>query len=269
MDNSSRQCAFCGSPMAKSTGMGRTKEHGFARWLLSEFAENGLVRHTVSGGRDQPVKREWTKKELDAVTRKVCSSCNGGWMNDLEVAVRPVLASLIRGHGRTLYKDGQQRLAAWAVKTALAMELIVPDPEFRRPIDVRHYREMARCQNQPPPKTQVWLGAWGGQQMLHYWSKEIVVQGGGSKSVPAYSSSMTVGHAVIQVLGHSYPDDFEVTHQGWRAELSEKIWPYQGAVEWPPARPMDDDALWAFMRPFEEVPETRTIASRHRPNGWT
>lgn len=248
-------CAFCGLPMDGTPGRERTNEHGFAEWLLDEFPAKGKVIHTVSGGRDQPIKRRWTANKLAAKTGKVCKTCNSGWMSNLEVAVRPFLGSLIRGNGRTFYKDGQRLLAAWAVKTALAMELINPDPEYRRPIDPIHYWEMARCRDRPPPRTEVWLGAWGGEPHLHHWSKEIVVQQGELDESAAYSSTLTVGHAVLQVFGHSHAEDFEVTHQGWRAQLAHKIWPYQGPVTWPPKRLMDEEGLWAFMRPFEEVPE--------------
>lgn len=232
--SNSTLCAFCGRPMDGSAGRKRTHEHGFAKWLLNEFPAKGKVTHTVSGGRHQPVKRQWTAKEIDATTNKVCEACNTGWMNDLETAVRPFLGSLIRGNGRTLYKDGQRLMSAWAVKTALAMELINPDPEYRQPIDSIHYREMARCRDRPPPNTEVWLGAWRGEPHLHHWSKEIVVQQGEPEEAVAYSSTLTVGHAVLQVFGHSHPADFEIDHQGWRAELAHKIWPFQTTVTWPP-----------------------------------
>lgn len=245
--------------MEPGTSRERTKEHGFAKWLLKEFELEGTILHTVSGGRDEPIKRQWSKGHLDATTKRVCKKCNGGWMNDLERSVRPFLGSLIRGNGRTLYKDGQRLLAAWSVKTALAMELINPDPEFRRPIDPAHYLAMAQARDTPPPRTEVWLGAWGGTPHLHHWSKEILAREVGGAETSAYSSTLVVGHAVLQVFGHSHHEEIEIEHQGWRAELSEKIHPYRSAVVWPPRRLMDEEALWAFMRPFEEVSEMVTI----------
>ena len=68
---------------------------------------------------------------LAIVFREVCTSCNTGWMEQLERAARPVLEPMLLGAApgtsRVLNPDQQAILATWAVKTSLLLTL----SEFR------------------------------------------------------------------------------------------------------------------------------------------
>jgi hypothetical protein len=257
-------CAFCGRKMNGMKGRKRSKEHAFASWLLDEVAPPGKVTHTVSASREGPIRRQRTPDELDVVTRKVCVPCNAGWMNDLENAARPYLQSMFRRHGRTYYGTGCQLLAAWAAKTALAMELANPDPKWRRPIEDVHYRAMAAGRDHPPPRTLVWLGAYRGHRHLSHWSKDIQIKSETGNETHGYDATIIVSPVVLQVFGHLSAEELAVEKKGYRAEMARQIWPYVEPVAWPPPRVMGEDDLWAFMRSFEEVPKEEWIYARCR-----
>jgi hypothetical protein len=84
-------CISCGL-----TASPRSKEHVFAQWLL-EFLDAsrlriGLFREKLDGS-NEPHRQEI---ELDSFRlNRVCKSCNGGWMWQLESEAKPVLQALI------------------------------------------------------------------------------------------------------------------------------------------------------------------------------
>ena len=167
-----RPCVFCNRPMAAAGG--RTREHAFPSWLLGLLTQGNDARvvHTVTGGKGMPVKRSWTSRRLDGAVKRVCAECNNGWMSELEESVARFLPTMVRGNERTYYDDGQRRLAAWATKTALMLELANPDFERRRPLEDAFFHAMERTRTEPPTRTQVWVGAAAHGGGLWHWSKD-------------------------------------------------------------------------------------------------
>ncbi|MGH2922380.1 MAG: hypothetical protein ACRDKU_09965, partial [Gaiellaceae bacterium] len=71
--------------------------------------------------------RTWTAGKLDMKVRRVCESCNNGWMSELEKAAQPVLLPLIEGKSKKLVPVEQEVVAVWAIKTALMCEFLYPE----------------------------------------------------------------------------------------------------------------------------------------------
>ena len=141
-------CIFCG-------GSGKlTKEHVCPQWAsqLPEIAPALLQRGPTVPASPINITRQnadgdWVEVEelrsqrtagLQAVTvRKVCASCNNGWLSSLEVSVKPLLEKMIRGPV-TLEAEQQETLATWAVKTTLTYGLFQPQtngyssPSYRK-----------------------------------------------------------------------------------------------------------------------------------------
>src|SRR4051794_21027664 len=222
---------------------GRTDEHCFAKWL-SQYVEGGgeSWQHTRANSSTGAVVHRWTHRELNIVTNRVCRDCNGGWMNELERAARPFLTSLVQGRGRHLYRDGQRVLAAWATKTALCLELATPGPE---PIPVEHYRSMAELGDTPPPRTQVFAGAYRGDRLLFHFPSMVNLPG----DAHGYRTTFIVGRALFNVMAHDGSGDWVFQKGGLRATQTPQIWPTVTLpVIWPPIRgEMNDEALWRYV----------------------
>lgn len=146
MADGARRCAFCG-------GGNLSKEHVLPRWL-------GRVLHTrhprgveVLRIDAEPV-RITPSAPFTTTVRQVCAACNHGWMNDLEVAARPVLTPLLRGEPSVLDVVDQQIVATWALKTTMMAQYLWSD----RPIPSAHYAALRRL-GEPPPGYAVWVGA--------------------------------------------------------------------------------------------------------------
>jgi hypothetical protein len=117
----SGRCLLCGNDLSGR----RAKEHVFPRWLLEHFGLSDLLiqptwREAVKEGQAKD-QRQHTMEGL--VHGLVCASCNNGWMNDLEIAVRPLLLGLADGSAEpsSLAPDQRRTLARWAVKTAATL----------------------------------------------------------------------------------------------------------------------------------------------------
>lgn len=67
------------------------------------------------------------------ITKGVCQNCNKGWMADLEKAVRPILAPLVRQDFDSFHRDDLDSLTQnlplltrWLMKTAVTMSMVSP-----------------------------------------------------------------------------------------------------------------------------------------------
>jgi hypothetical protein len=115
-----RPCVYCELPKAKS------QEHVLASWIIEVLSQDtrGLplpLRMELSdqsGGKRVTLGKTKRSKTLEFTTR-VCRDCNSGWMNDMEIAVRPYLEPMIRGAKCHIDAAGQHALAAWAAKFAV------------------------------------------------------------------------------------------------------------------------------------------------------
>jgi hypothetical protein len=151
---------------------GRTEEHCFPKWLAAQIIGGGEEwEHTVAATATGEVKRQWTKRELAVVSKKVCRTCNVGWMAGLERSVRGFLPPVIRGEAGGLSLAGQRLLTAWAVKTALCLELA--NPVKGEPIPHEHYRAMAALKDQPPPRTQVSAAMHVGHRLFFHAPRRL------------------------------------------------------------------------------------------------
>ncbi|MEK8146667.1 hypothetical protein NKH18_51540 [Streptomyces sp. M10(2022)] len=80
-------CVFCGgSPV--------TKEHIFPQWL-NEYLLPGRQQTEQARYGEGAYDKTRQSVGLDFTVKKVCASCNNGWMSQLEVASKDALAPLI------------------------------------------------------------------------------------------------------------------------------------------------------------------------------
>ncbi len=201
------------------------------------------MTHTIREGLGGPVLREWTADTLDMVARVVCERCNTGWMSDLEIAAKPLLLPLLRGNLHVLDGPSQRVVAAWAVKTALAMALANTPP---RPIEAIHYRSMTRARLRPPPNTFVWLAAYRGPRHAFHAPRSLMLTGTSGGSAEAYASTFNVGRPIFHVVGHSHNERLAFTKGGAWPRMTAQIWPVMDLTPWPPPMILDDDALLAL-----------------------
>jgi len=83
-----------------------------------EGKPRGPLQHSIASA---PVKL-LAKPEIKM--KCVCTSCNNGWMHDLEQKSIPVLGALLQDISTPLDSQQQTILALWSVKTAMVVEAV-------------------------------------------------------------------------------------------------------------------------------------------------
>lgn len=191
--------------------------------------------------------------EMDALNirlkRSICASCNSGFLSQMENELSQTLGPMMFEAAATpLDWKLQQKIATWATKTVLLLELAVRQkyPGVRpiagySPSD----SELAWLygHRSPLPRSVVWISAWDCKHetpfMFEPASASLPTTSGGS--VEAHMTSFAVGYLAFQVVSTDFvmADALGASH--WVGVVPEmlreaivRLWPESGkSVEWP------------------------------------
>lgn len=208
------------------------------------------------GGKQLKAKGGGKRYTLEYTTR-VCSTCNSGWMNNVDTAAFSYVAEMIRGNAVTLDPAAQGAVAAWICKLVVTARNAPHDP---LPID-REWTDHLHAHHSAPPRWLVWIGRYVGDRPWWFNPRDIRLElGEGSEPAPpgfiqdnGVLATLVIGHLVLQVFGIS-GDGPQLIGPHAFGEFP-RIWPAQPtAVAWPPPYRIDDQTLEAFADRFENVP---------------
>lgn len=102
--------------------------------------------------------------------RRVCASCNNGWMSNLQRAAKPILVPLIEGNWHLLAEASCEILAAWVAMTTAVLEFADETTIAVTAEDRRYLRRETRL----PPRWAVWVGRYEGQKHHHsFWHRAL------------------------------------------------------------------------------------------------
>lgn len=238
------KCIFCDN-------LGNlSKEHLFAKWLVDYFPRNSDSMHTgmYTDWRDVNFssqsfdeRRVHQGHSGSKKLRVVCRHCNNGWMSALENSVRTLLPPLISAKRHGILPEEQEKLATWAVKTAMVAE------RFRRDGAQIPQSDRFKLMNElcPPKGWFVWIAKYGGGD----WENLSIghVRAGlnatpiaNHKEASDYVQATTfgLGQVLFCVLGCSLPRaekffegrETEGIVQVWPARPRSIIWPLFGEI---------------------------------------
>lgn len=186
-------CFFC-----EATDRPLTNEHLWSAWLEKILPNRGPITYYRANALkgEEPTENRWRGKDFDHTVKAVCEPCNGGWMNQVEIKARPFLESLIHGHGRNLYRDGQRKVATWGAMKAMLFQAKDRDA----PIPLSHRRQLY-TERTPPERCQVWIGCYTGKVWVQRYFG-LTFDEPGQPSIPAYAATFATNYLVFQVFGH-------------------------------------------------------------------
>lgn len=227
-----------------------TKEHVWPKWLRDVILSDarGAGRHVWADAEGKP-ERVARLPLASVQVKRVCATCNQGWMGDLEAAARPLLTRPIQGDPVTLRGDSLLTAATWAYKTALMADLATGGQTRVGPLTHQYlYRY-----RQPPASVVVLIACYGSARYPLYASAqrpEMEVQVGLRDPVKhhAYLLTISAGHLAFQVFGHHLPQVIHLRPTSWKRNVSRIIWPQPQSVRWPPPVPLNDKTLFRFGR---------------------
>lgn len=226
---------FCGATHV-------TKAHVFAKSWTSLFDEpNDTREHEVVHRYTDPTTGEQRvfkrAKTFALISRKVCGTCNSGWLNELEARVRPLMARFAVNTPITLNAEEQADLALWSVVAALIA--MSNDPDAAGFADPMIAHEIFREQR-PPDDMNVWLGANSHGEMAWFRSHSLNLAPA-PEQTGAWGATISFGYAVIHMVFHGLPNQrMRLRHDAQRS--LRRIWTTRDRVVWPPRlvmRPRD------------------------------
>jgi hypothetical protein len=214
------------------------KEHIISKTVRNQLPPAQKITYTFAGETSKP----WNVLHC-VLKRAVCKGCNAGWMRDLENDFVAIVSTRIAEPDLfTISPDECERLATWAIKTTLLLEIWTDamGQGSHSPEDNRRYLATHKT---PPPRSKVWIAGIDYKQR-YAWSQSLglFLPGRIPKGCVA---TLTVGSFGFQVLMMDIED-------GDHAELMSKfaaleppgiipdvvarIWPRNDeSTPWPPS----------------------------------
>lgn len=104
-----RECFFCPNPAD-------SKERLWPQWIVHAIQPKKPSRGRLGSLLDSRVL------DYEPRFKWLCSSCNRGWISNLESTSRWLIEPLMRDIGRYLDVETQRTIARWSIKTVIALQ---------------------------------------------------------------------------------------------------------------------------------------------------
>jgi hypothetical protein len=213
-----QNCGFC-------SGFGMTKQHIFGKRLM-RLLNNPVGTHLFI----ERLETGTTIKEKDGNVwskqlRRVCGSCNGGWMRKLEEKTFGSLTDLIRG-SNLIPVLSQQLLAARLSQMAMTASLTIPNS--LDPIDLKDRRHLMG-HLEPPPQWVIFLcRADMPVEIGQYYNANVfgyqVLQGRNPPKIgKSYIATFVLGKLCVHLMSRAPPN-----YHGYEGVRLAKLWPTTG-----------------------------------------
>jgi hypothetical protein len=243
-----RICLFCNDRAG-------TKEHVWPRWLMSSVGTDRTSPTEYWNNISSPPKT-WLGPTF--TTKRLCGSCNNGWMSELESRVRKTMGGLINDISLVLNREQQESLALWASKTAMVIEGAKQSKNNFYSVEQRHG---FRSTLVPLPDTAIWLGRCAQSNMLHGEARKLHPRKSATPNPldDGCATTFVIGRLVIQLLSVKCKPEtgqrnliIQMREGPWERKLVQ-VWPIERErVNWPPSDSFNDldDGLRDLRRRF-------------------
>lgn len=271
-----RQCTFCG----ENAGNG---EHIFPDWLNDVFAQ--VDWQTVAGETprwsrgtqdfrtDEVTEQTWGATEIASLRlKRLCESCNTGWMSDLEAISGPLLTPMILGRPHTLSQEEQITVSTWATKTVMVCEASLSDEGNFLDVD----RKIVMNENRPPGHVRVFSAALEGIiTPARFGVARMAVLQGDVLLGDLHLYTLQMNMLVLQVIRQEPPVSVATTFDSpnfgsdWEVRLFPPI-PDDPGFFWPPAKSFDLDGLQRYVTRNDSLPALNgPWGAQHSPKDRT
>lgn len=253
------ECFFCGP-----TENPLTEEHVWPLWvsrlLFGKYESSHFINIRSTGDNTTGL---WKSRNIQVTTKTVCDKCNNVWLSNFEnTEIKPIATSLIIGNDDIVLAPGNQwKLAAWAYKMAMLLEVAVPPAErgplFFTPSERKQFRDTTLAHE----RVRVFLSKYKyGQHPAHAYMPRhrLTERAEQRRSFDLKISTMTAGSLGMQVMAVRsaasseliYASEIEFEFLGKATESIVPIWPPNpDAIRWPPTQTMTQQDIedWTDM----------------------
>jgi len=245
-----KECAFC--PNKAETG-----EHLWDNWINRRIPKTRFNSSKYLALDAKPIK--FVSVGLNEKLPVVCNKCNHGWMSALTDRVRLRFSeAILNGETVSITPEDAALLTAFTFMKATVKDYCYSgdDPFFRRNIRKRLKSTLA-----VPALARVWIAAFYGAARYSFRSNFYRVDVNTPSplfGMEFFCYTYVCGHLAIQFLAPRWKDMDNrrkplvvlSPNQIW-SPATLRVWPYTGAVSWPPAQYLGDDALDPFINRFQ------------------
>jgi hypothetical protein len=193
--------------------------------------EAGRVDH---GSSTQRLGRPLVKD----VERRVCRTCNSGWMSRLTETAKPSLERVLFGSPETIDIADQELIARWVAMTIMTVEI-----GQRYPGVETGERHRFKNDQRVPDDWRIWIGRYSGDRWTAAYHRHgaVIEYPDGSKRASLAGFATAIGNACFFAMAGAEPtEELEAAleHDGFRS-----IHPAGGPISWQALPIMDDDTL--------------------------
>jgi hypothetical protein len=252
-------CFFCGPTLNPLT-----EEHVWPQWvsrlLFGKYDSTHFVNVRSTGDNTTGL---WKSRNIEVTTKTVCDKCNNVWLSRFENnEIKPIATPLIVDSSDVLLTPSDQwKLAAWAYKIAMLLEVAIPADEraplFFAPSERKQFRETTLAHE----RVRVFLSKYEyGRHPAHAHLPRhtLTEREKARRSFDLKISTMTAGSLGMQVMAVRsttsgalvYASELEFEFLGKAQEAIVPIWPpAPNAVRWPPNETMTQQDIedWTDM----------------------
>lgn len=263
------KCIFC-------DGYGVTKEHIWAKWLNPYLPKN-VINHEFASEVIFPDRSvHHTKIRSGSAQsgrlRRVCLSCNTGWMSELQKKTQPILLPLILGQTSVLHRKAQTTLSAWIAMFVMVAEFL--DKTGTKVAISPKDRLFLKSDLVAPSNMKVWIGYFEKDKWKGVWT-HATIPISDEDHVPQRSSlgvdfpntqttTLVIGKLYIHVLSSEIASIVRSQNMG-RGEKTHlyRIHPLKSSpLAWPPPMRLTDEDADAVASAFIERARRNSIFKR-------
>lgn len=237
------RCAFC-ARRATLTG-----EHIWSAWIGKLI---GPKKITLKFGFADGTQNVWQKSSLNEKMNVACADCNNGWMSDLEAHAADILRdTIVESKPLSFSPRDIAIIAAFGFKSAVISDHARqnPLPFFYSAAQRRRFASTLAI----PANVQVWIASRAIQGGL-FNGHDLKTPRGRADGFHINVLTYSAGHFVMQVTGTRWTKSSRRRHNAAPRltqspdldSCSIPIWPFSGAVNWPPPVHLRDDDVKAF-----------------------
>ncbi len=255
-------CIFCGGgPMSK--------EHILPKWALpilpSASSHTRYRCHRWRPGDQETVLRR-TKRQGSVGTirlRKVCKSCNSGWMSACEEAIKPELSRMIFGQNVAMPQKSQNRLVEYLTYKFMLLDLESVAIMPAEMVSIFHTDRVM------PPIYSIHIfncrdDVWRSGYHTHGLALGIEPTTPGVEiETNTKSFTLAIGNLFIFALISTVAD--LNSEFNFDPKASHRLWPPSGTLlSWPAARAIDGEEAEVISRTLQTLSESSSTLTLPR-----
>jgi hypothetical protein len=188
---SQKTCLFCGVSLSEA---GRAKEDVIPKWLLEHLGldkSRDLIASSHLTDTGIPLKKPRVQGSHTILQGAVCTSCNGGWMSDLEGNAKQIVGNMSCGEPFKANRVDLITLATWIFKTAILFHI---SSNYRRLVPSRDFTSLYR-NRVPPPGRHVEIAYLAAEPISAFRTRMSPIK---ALFLPTESDKEAISHEVDQ-----------------------------------------------------------------------